>query len=379
MDVRVFLKNTTFIIMDKKTKAYLDFLRFSLHDGAELPASICDIDWDGLFKFGTSQCIRGVLFGGIKKLKSSDPHPTAKQLNLWLTYVSIIKKSNVQVYRDADFITRAFKKDTGFDTVVMKGQANALLYPSPYIREPGDIDLWTTASTKQVIRWARCRDQKAIIGYHHIDVSGLRTPVEVHYIPSFMGNLFYEWRLRRYFGKEKAKQFDNKKVLPDDLGEIGVLSPDFDSIFQLSHMMHHFFFEGLGFRQVIDFYYLLRSMPTIDKGIMAKVKRLNMRKFTAAMMFIMHDILGLEQEKLLCEPNPKIGMMMLEEMLKAGNFGFYDERYDFSNLPLWRQYLLETYRNLHFAKTFPSETVFGRPLSRFWHAAYKFWLSSTVD
>lgn len=365
--------------MDKKTKAYLDFLRFSLHDGAELPASICDIDWDGLFKFGTSQCIRGVLFGGIKKLKSSDPHPTAKQLNLWLTYVSIIKKSNVQVYRDADFITRAFKKDTGFDTVVMKGQANALLYPSPYIREPGDIDLWTTASTKQVIRWARCRDQKAIIGYHHIDVSGLRTPVEVHYIPSFMGNLFYEWRLRRYFGKEKAKQFDNKKVLPDDLGEIGVLSPDFDSIFQLSHMMHHFFFEGLGFRQVIDFYYLLRSMPTIDKGIMAKVKRLNMRKFTAAMMFIMHDILGLEQEKLLCEPNPKIGMMMLEEMLKAGNFGFYDERYDFSNLPLWRQYLLETYRNLHFAKTFPSETVFGRPLSRFWHAAYKFWLSSTVD
>ena len=379
MDVRVFLKNTTFIIMDKKTKAYLDFLRFSLHDGAELPASISDIDWDGLFKFGTSQCIRGVLFGGIKKLKSSDPHPTAKQLNLWLTYVSIIKKSNVQVYRDADFITRAFKKDTGFDTVVMKGQANALLYPSPYIREPGDIDLWTTASTKQVIRWARCRDQKAIIGYHHIDVSGLRTPVEVHYIPSFMGNLFYEWRLRRYFGKEKAKQFDNKKVLPDDLGEIGVLSQDFDSIFQLSHMMHHFFFEGLGFRQVIDFYYLLRSMPTIDKGIMAKVKRLNMRKFTAAMMFIMHDILGLEQEKLLCEPNPKIGMMMLEEMLKAGNFGFYDERYDFSNLPLWRQYLLETYRNLHFAKTFPSETVFGRPLSRFWHAAYKFWLSSTVD
>ena len=379
MDVRVFLKNTTFIIMDKKTKAYLDFLRFSLHDGAELPASISDIDWDGLFKFGTSQCIRGVLFGGIKKLKSSDPHPTAKQLNLWLTYVSIIKKSNVQVYRDADFITRAFKKDTGFDTVVMKGQANALLYPSPYIREPGDIDLWTTASTKQVIRWARCRDQKAIIGYHHIDVSGLRTPVEVHYIPSFMGNLFYEWRLRRYFGKEKAKQFDNKKALPDDLGEIGVLSPDFDSIFQLSHMMHHFFFEGLGFRQVIDFYYLLRSMPTIDKGIMAKVKRLNMRKFTAAMMFIMHDILGLEQEKLLCEPNPKIGMMMLEEMLKAGNFGFYDERYDFSNLPLWRQYLLETYRNLHFAKTFPSETVFGRPLSRFWHAAYKFWLSSTVD
>lgn len=366
------------LIMDKNTQAYLDFLRLSLHDGAELPASTHDIDWDGLFRFGTSQCIRGVLFCGIKKLNASNPHPTTGQLGRWLTFQSAIKKANVQVYRDADFITRVLKKETGFDSVVMKGQANALLYPDPYIREPGDIDLWTTASTRQVIRWARSHDPKAIIGYHHIDVKGLRTPVEVHYVPSFMGNLFYEWRLRQYFNKEKNKQFGNMAVLPDGLGEIGTLCPDFDCIFQLSHMMHHFFFEGLGFRQVVDFYYLLRSMPTIDKDIMVKVKHLNMRKFTAAMMFIMHDILGLEQEKLLCEPNPQTGKMLLEEMLKAGNFGFHDERYDFSNLPLWRQYLLETYRNLHFAKTYPAETVFGRPLSRFWHAAYKFWLSSTV-
>ena len=364
--------------MDKKTQAYLDFLRFSLHDEAELPNSIRDIDWDGLFKFGTSQCVRGVLFRGIKRLKNTDPHPTTEQLGRWLAYLSAIKKANVQVYRDADFITKVFKKETGLDSVVMKGQANAMLYPDPYMREPGDIDLWTTATTKQVIHWARRHDPKAIIGYHHIDIKGLRTPVEAHYIPSFMGNLFYEWRLRKYFNKEKVKQFDNKLTLPDDLGEIGVLCPDFDCIFQLSHMMHHFFFEGLGFRQVVDFYYLLRSMTTIDKAIMANVKRMNMRKFTAAMMFIMRDVLGLEQEKLLCDPNPKIGKMLLDEMLKAGNFGFHDDRYDFSNLPLWRQYLLETYRNLHFAKTFPAETIFGRPVSRFWHAAYKFWLSSTV-
>lgn len=365
--------------MDKKTQAYLDFLRFSLHDEAELPASIHDIDWDGLFKFGTSQCVRGVLFCGIKKLNGSANHPTLEQLGRWLAFQSAIKKANVQVYRDADFITRACKKETGFDSVVMKGQANALLYPSPYIREPGDIDLWTMASTKQAIRWARRHDPKAIIGYHHIDVIGLRTPVELHYVPSFMGNLFYEWRLRQYFKKEKPKQFGNKAVLPDGLGEIGVLCHDFDCIFQLSHMMHHFFFEGIGFRQVIDFYYLLRSMPTIDKGIMVNVKRLSMRKFTGAVMFIMHDILGLEREKLLCEPDPKTGTMLLEEMLKAGNFGFHDDRYDFSNLTTWRHYLLETYRNLHFAMTFPSETVFGRPLSRFWHAAYKLWLSSTAD
>lgn len=366
------------VIMDKKTQAYLDFLRFSINENTEVPSSAKNIDWEGLLQFGTKQCVRGVLFLGMKKLGTTNNHPSFEQLGQWLASVSAIKKANVQVYRDASLLTRVFKKETGLDSVVLKGQANAIKYPDPYIREPGDIDLWTMASTKQAIRWVRGHDPKANIEYHHIDMRGLRTPVEVHYVPSFVGNLFYELRLRHYFKKEKTKQFGNMATLPDGLGEIGVLCPQFDCLFQLSHMMHHFFFEGLGFRQVIDFYYLLRSMPTIDKGIMAEVKRLNMRKFTAAMMFIMHDILGLEEEKLLCEPDSKIGTMILEEMLHAGNFGYHDDRYEFSNLPLWRQYLLETYRNFHFAKTFPSETVFGRPLSRFWHAAYKLWLSSVA-
>lgn len=366
------------VIMDKKTQAYLDFLRFSINENTEVPSSAKNIDWEGLLQFGTKQCVRGVLFLGMKKLGTTNNHPSFEQLGQWLASVSAIKKANVQVYRDASLLTRVFKKETGLDSVVLKGQANAIKYPDPYIREPGDIDLWTMASTKQAIRWVRSHDPKANIEYHHIDMRGLRTPVEVHYVPSFVGNLFYELRLRHYFKKEKTKQFGNMATLPDGLGEIGVLCPQFDCLFQLSHMMHHFFFEGLGFRQVIDFYYLLRSMPTIDKGIMAEVKRLNMRKFTAAMMFIMYDILGLEEEKLLCEPDSKIGTMILEEMLHAGNFGYHDDRYEFSNLPLWRQYLLETYRNFHFAKTFPSETVFGRPLSRFWHAAYKLWLSSVA-
>lgn len=366
--------------MDNKTKTYLDFLRFSINDNAEVPSSVKDIDWNGLLNFGTKQCLRGVLFFGIKKLGTSNNHPSFEQLGQWLTIASAIKKANVQVYRDAALLTKVFKKETGLDSVVMKGQANAIKYPDPYIREPGDIDLWTMASTRQAIRWVRSHDPKANIEYHHIDMNGLRTPVEVHYVPSFMGNLFYEWRMRQYFKKEKPKQFGNNATLPNGLGEIGVLRPEFDCVFQLSHMMHHFFYEGLGFRQVVDLYYLLDSMDKIDESIMKVVRHLSMRKFTAAMMYIM-TILGLRQEKLLCEPDAKIGAMILSEMLRAGNFGQFDDRYDFSHIskmPLLRRYIIETCHNLHFAKTFPSEAIFGRPLSRLWHKPYKIWLSSTT-
>lgn len=360
-------------------KPYLDFLRFSLHEGAEVPESASRINWDKLLDFGRRQSIRGVLLHGIKKLPADAPHPTPPQLMRWLQMGMTIKAANVQVYRDAVTLTRTFHKETGGESVVMKGQANALRYPDPYIREPGDIDLWTTASTKEVIRWARHHNPKAGIEYHHIDLEGLKTPAEVHYVPSFMGNLFYEWRMRRWFQKEKPKQFGNKALLPDGLGEIGVLEPSFDCVFQLSHMMHHFFFEGIGFRQVIDFYYLLSAMPKDDGSIMRTVRWLNMRKFTGAVMYVLRNVLGMPDDKLLCKPNEKIGKMFLHEILSAGNFGYHDSRYNFRGLSRWNQYKLETWRNLHFAKEFPAEVVFGRPIARFWHAAYKLWLSSSAD
>ena len=206
---------------------------------AKLPESASRIDWDKLLDFGTRQSIRGVLLYGIKKLPADGPHPTFPQLKRWLKTSIAIKTTNIQVYRDAVTLSQCFHKETGGESVVMKGQANALRYPDPYIREPGDIDLWTTATTKQLIRWAHSHDPKGSVEYHHVDLNTLATPVELHYVPSFMGNLFYEWRMRQWFKKEKPRQFGNKAVLPDGLGEIGILEPSFDCIFLYFPIVTH--------------------------------------------------------------------------------------------------------------------------------------------
>ena len=83
--------------MDKKTQAYLDFLRFSINENTEVPSSARNIDWEGLLQFGTKQCVRGVLFLGMKKLGTTNNHPSFEQLGQWLASVSAIKKANVQV------------------------------------------------------------------------------------------------------------------------------------------------------------------------------------------------------------------------------------------------------------------------------------------
>ena len=144
----------------------------------------------------------------------------------------------------------------------------------------------------------------------------------------------------------------------------------------MSHLMHHFFFEGIGLRQMVDYYYLLRHGFTEEerKKTIRLFKNTGMYKFASAVMYVMKEIFGLPNQYLLIEPNSRIGKLLVSEMLQSGNFGFYDVRYTFAGKSVYSQYFIEIYRNLHFAFDFPSETIWGRPISRWWHMIYKAYL-----
>ena len=101
---------------------------------------------------------------------------------------------------------------------------------------------------------------------------------------------------------------------------------------------------------------------------------LSMLLFGEKVNFEEKEIFGLPDKYLLLEPNDRIGKMLVSEILVAGNFGFHDHRYSFAGKSVYSQYFLEIYRNLHFAIDFPSETVWGRPISRWWHMIYKAYL-----
>ena len=247
------------------------------------------------------------------------------------------------------------------------------MYPNPLWRTPGDIDLWTDRDTLDITRYVKSVMPEANIEYHHVDFPITSTNAEIHFVPSFMGNLFYEWRLRKYFKQHKEEQFKNIVALPNSAGRICTLDRQFDLIFQLTHIMHHFFFEGIGLRQFVDYYYLLKTGFSNGEKEDAKktLKWLNMYKFSCGVMWVLENVLGLDKAYLITPTNERVGKMMLDEIIQAGNFGQYDKRYSFKGKSRIQQYLLETYRNLHFAIEFPSDTIFGRPVSRFWHYFYK--------
>lgn len=356
---------------------YIDFLKYSLSSEESVPCNINDIPWDDLYRFSIKQSIAGIIFQGIEKLSRTPYRLDKKKMFKWYYYIKKIEKENEQANIDNAKISFYLYKKAGIRSCTLKGQANALMYPNPLWRTSGDIDLWTDKDTIDIIRYVKSVVPEAGIEYHHIEFPVAPTHAEIHFVPSFMGNLFYEWRLRKYFKRHKEEQFKNIAALPNSAGEIYTLDRQFDLIFQMTHIMHHFFFEGIGLRQFIDYYYLLKTgFSDAEKEETIKtLKWLNMYKFSCGVMWVLENVLGLNQEYLITPTNEKIGKMMLNEIIQAGNLGQFDERYTFEGKSRMQQFLLETYRNLHFAIEFPSETIFGRPISRFWHYFYKMYLN----
>lgn len=361
---------------------YLVFLKFSINEKAPKPSCLKSMDWDGLMQFAEKQSIVGVIFHGVNKLDANDPRPEKRKIIEWLSYYNAIKAENEILNRDSARLTYLLYKKMGMKSCVLKGQGNALMYPDPYMRMSGDVDLWTDKDDITMLTEVKRMLPDAGIEYHHVDFPVLeKTAAEIHMMPSFMGNLFYEWRLRKYFRKVRDEQFKQIVTMPDDAGRICVPTDSFNRIFQMSHMMHHFFFEGLGLRQMVDYYYLLRRGCSEEQRQKdwKTMKHLSMRKFTKGMMWIMKDTLGLEEEYLIAKPNEKIGRLLLREAIEAGNFGHHETRYAFKGKSVYSQYYVEIWRNLHFAWIFPSETIFGRPIARWWHMYYKWRLRKKVD
>ena len=137
--------------MLKQQRIFFDFLQFCIDSVAEIPASVKDADWKVLSVIAKKQALIGVLFHGIKQLPK-ELAPDAGLLMQWMGMAQTIRQHNIRLFLDSAKVCKRFK-DVGFRTCILKGQGNALLYPDPYMRTPGDIDIYLAGGRKRVMQY----------------------------------------------------------------------------------------------------------------------------------------------------------------------------------------------------------------------------------
>ena len=361
------------ITMVSQQRIFFDFLQFCISSVADIPASVKDADWKVLYVIAKKQALIGVLFYGIRRLPK-ELAPEQKLLMQWMVMAEQIRKQNIRLFQDSVKVCQNFENE-GFANCILKGQGNALLYPDPYMRTPGDIDIYLTGGRKRVMQYINKVCPNQVMRYHHVDFPVMKTAIEVHFTPSYMFFPVHNRRMQKWFGKVMDLQCSNIVTLPDGYGEITVPTMSFNVIYILSHLYRHVFTEGIGLRQLIDYYFVLvKSEERRVKNLTAlqrELKYLGLWKFAGAVMYVLHEALGVPKEKMIAPIDVNEGRFLLAEIMQGGNFGQYDTRLGSKeNEGKLHRYLRMSLRNLRFVKHYPTEAL-SEPLFRTWFALWK--------
>ena len=421
---------------------------------------VAKIDWRQLYNFASRQALLGFCFDGIERLTKEfseelKQNPMGRDLLMtWMGASQQIRRQNMKVNAVAGKLFSMLRED-GLRCCILKGQGNALMYPNPYSRTPEDIDVWVNASREQITEYAKKHFEIGDdIRYHHLETSLDGVPVELHFFPGIMNNPIYNARLQKWFRRNADLQCSNVVSLPDGIGEIAIPTTAFNVIYQLTHLYHHFFDEGIGMRQIIDYYYVVcdfykvyqnsskitPSLFTIKEGstshpdpltlrgeggnrptrcseplrskdggaskpspdcagwdrrdaigdiasdasvssafttdssastaldvVQRELKYLGLWKFAGAVMYVLHEALGLSEEKLIAPMDEKRGKLLLAEILNGGNFGKHFTKYGhFTQQGMAKKFFLKIWRNMHFVRYYPAEAL-SEPIFRTWH------------
>ena len=464
--------------MKNDITAIFAFLRYFLSYKENMSRIIDGINWQHLYSFAFKQALLGLCFDGIESLGKEYPEELKKNpierdlLMAWMGAAQQIHRQNMKVNAVAGKLYSMLRED-GLRCCILKGQGNALMYPNAYSRNPGDIDVWVNASREQITEYAKKHFKLGDdIRYQHIETSVDGVPVELHFFPCTMNNPIYNARLQKWFKRNADLQCSNVVSLPDGIGEIAIPTMAFNVIYQLTHLYHHFFDEGIGMRQIIDYFLVVndfsknvflnndlsnhpvnfsnhpvplskegstfspspsssgsgdvtapsrcseplrskdggpskvspdcagwdrrgvsgdtssvscssasgssitsvRSASTTDSSastalvvVQRELKYLGLWKFAGAVMYVLKEVLGLSEDKMIVPVDEKRGRLLLAEILDGGNFGRHFSKYGgFTNQSMGKKYFLKIWRNMHFVRYYPAEAL-CEPLFRTWH------------
>ena len=356
--------------------AFFAFQRYCLGYKGNMSKIVAGIDWQELYSFASKQALLGLCFEGIERLGKEYPeelkrNPIGRELLMtWMGKAQQIRRQNMKVNAVASKLFSMLRED-GLRCCILKGQGNALMYPNPYSRTPGDIDVWIDASRERIMEYTQKKFELGDdIRLQHLETSLDGVPVELHFFPCSMNNILYHARLQKWFRRNADLQCSHIVGLPDGAGDIAIPTTAFNVVYQLTHLYHHFFDEGIGMKQIIDYYYVV-SMLNVNCEMLTwlqkDLKHLGLWNFAGAVMYVLKEVLGLSEEKMIAPMDEKRGKLLLAEILDGGNFGRHFTKYaGFTHQSMGKKYFLKIWRNMHFVRYYPAEAL-SEPIFRTWH------------
>jgi len=370
---------------------FFQLLQISLGIREKLDIAPTPSDWLEIFTMSKKQSLTGVCFSGVERLPK-EQSPGEDLIMEWMGEAVKVQRRNQKI-NEVCLELSTFFDNKGFATCILKGQSNRIYYPTHLAsrRTPGDVDIWLFPNGSQ--KNSVCRTMELLedegkivsLAYLHAELMSLNTvAIEAHFRPTFLNEPIHNHRLQQWFAESKADCIMESEIA--DGITIPMLKPVYNIIFQLVHIYRHLLDEGIGLRQLLDYYFLLRGTVQSltdeqKKTIVDKLSAFGLNRIAGAVMYVLRRVLLIEKEYMIVPVNERYGRQLLDEIMIAGNFGHYDPRlkdigkasHDTSYQV--RHAIRRFNRNTRFFMAYPSEVI-SEPFARvihFWWRKFKLW------
>lgn len=279
-------------------------------------------EWQYMGNIAREQGALGILLDGIDRLENSSKELTKNLITNykleWIGEVLQIEQKNRQQTKTMFDMAERWRM-AGCRVMLMKGQANGLLYPSPHRRSPGDIDCYLFGEYSLGNKIAQQ------VGAD-VDESWYKHS-SIHYKGETFENHQYfvhtrEGKRSKLLQKELLEVLNTKKWEHFPNSSICLPPTQWNAMFLTYHACAHFITEGLRLKQVLDWaVFLQKEQDNVDwDEFYAFCDRHHLRRFAEAITTICVKYLGIQVSKSVLATDSPYAEKILHCML-------YDDDY----------------------------------------------------
>ena len=346
---------------------FFELIQVALGERDRLSQNPTSEEWRSLYAMAEKQTMFGVCFQGIEFLHGQKQTPPQNLLFEWIAMTEYIKKKNESLDKQCIRL-QTILQEAGIRSSILKGQGIARYYGElAQLRQPGDIDIYVDCGRKRALQFAYDIGQKEVSwDYKHLHLDIFKdTEVEVHYRVEVLLNLWKNRKLQQWFKNHEEKLFSEN-------GNFVTPTIEFNRFYILLHIYRHFLYEGIGLRQLLDYYFVLKANTNLINLTYLKdlLKEYGMWKFARGIMWVLQEVFGMEKEYMICEPLESEGKFILSEVMEGGNFGHHDMRIEYSQDGKLQTVKKIVKHNRHLIRHYPSEVIWP-PIWFVWHKCWK--------
>ena len=310
------------------------------------------VDWEKVYQLAEEQSVVGLVLAGIEQFKKANVNLSLDQ-ELLLQLIGEVQMLEQQNKAMNEFIAELIEKLQNADiyALLVKGQGIAQCYERPLWRACGDVDLLLNADNyekaKTLLTPLADHVDPEEINMKHLGMTMGEWIVELH------GTMHTEISPKVNRGVDEAQDacFKSGGVRSWNNSGTNILlpSPDNDIILVFTHILEHFFVEGVGFKQVCDWCRLLWTYRSeLDLQLLeSRIRKMGIMTIWKTFGSMAVDVLGMPKEAMpfYDECFRKKSQRVLARIMKSGNMGHnndlgYRAKYSgmtYKLVALWRR------------------------------------------